>query len=99
MPRTEQIAFGGGALSVTVAGDESAPGLLLLHGMPNASRMFLPVIPDLSPHCRIIAPDLPGFGASDVIENASFDGFADIIETLLVRLDVEKTFIYLHDFG
>jgi pimeloyl-ACP methyl ester carboxylesterase len=67
--------------------------------MPNASRMFRPVMPELSPHCRIVAPDLPGFGGSDVVEKASFDRFADLIEKLLAHFGIEKTFIYLHDFG
>jgi pimeloyl-ACP methyl ester carboxylesterase len=98
-PHTEKIAIDGTSLSVTVAGAQNGPGLLLLHGMPNAARMFLPVIPELSPHCRIVAPDLPGLGGSDVIANATFDRFADLIEKLLDRLGVGKTFIYLHDYG
>jgi pimeloyl-ACP methyl ester carboxylesterase len=96
---TQKLDVEGVALQVVVAGDKAAPGLLLLHGMPNAARMFLPIIPELAPHCRIVAPDLPGLGGSDVIENATFDRFADLIETLLERLGVEKTFIYLHDYG
>jgi pimeloyl-ACP methyl ester carboxylesterase len=98
-PRAERIDIDGISLSVTTAGESSAPGLLLLHGVPNASRMFLPVIPELSPHCRIVAPDLPEFGASDVIENATFERFGGLIEKLLDRLGVERMFIYLHDFG
>jgi pimeloyl-ACP methyl ester carboxylesterase len=97
--RAEQVAIDGALLHVTLAGDETAPALLLLHGFPNSSRMFRPLIPDLSPHCRIVAPDLPGFGASGVVENATFERFADIIEKLLDRVGVEKAFIYLHDFG
>jgi pimeloyl-ACP methyl ester carboxylesterase len=97
--RTERITIDGVALQVTLAGDVAAPALLLLHGMPNASRMFLPIVPELAPHCRIVAPDLPGFGGSDVIENATFERFADLIETLLDQLSIEKAFIYLHDFG
>ncbi len=97
--RTEKIPIDGVSLHVTRAGDETAPALLLLHGMPNASRMFLPIIPELAPHCRIVAPDLPGFGRSDVIANASFDRFADLIEALLNKLGIDRTFLYLHDFG
>lgn len=97
---TEQsVSLRGISLRVTLAGDDTAPGLLLLHGMPNSSRMFRPVIPRLSETCRVVAPDLPGFGSSDVIAPASFQRFADLIEELLDNLRVEKTFIYLHDFG
>ena len=97
--QTNKIAIDNVSLSVTLAGAETAPGLLLLHGVPNASRMFLPVIPELAPHCRIVAPDLPGFGGSDVIENATFDRFGNLVEKLLDGLGVDKLFIYLHDFG
>jgi len=93
------VTVDGVSLSVSRAGDETAPALLLMHGVPNSSRMFRAIIPELSAYCRIIAPDLPGFGASDVIENASFERFADLVEALLDRLGVEKAFVYLHDFG
>jgi pimeloyl-ACP methyl ester carboxylesterase len=95
----ERVTVDGVSLSVSRAGDKAAPALLLMHGVPNSSRMFRAVIPELSEYCRIIAPDLPGFGASDVIENASFERFADLVEALLDRLGVEKAFFYLHDFG
>ena len=47
----------------------------------------------------VVAPDLPGFGASDVLPKPTFAGFADCIDELLSRLNVEERFIYLHDFG
>jgi pimeloyl-ACP methyl ester carboxylesterase len=97
--RTERISIDGVSLQVRLAGDAAAPGLLLLHGMPNAARMFLPVMPALAPHCRIVAPDLPGFGGSDAIGSASFERFADLVEKLLERLGVARRFVYLHDFG
>jgi pimeloyl-ACP methyl ester carboxylesterase len=97
--KTENIVIDGVSLQVRLAGEKGAPGLLLLHGMPNASRMFLPVMPALAQHCRVVAPDMPGFGGSDVMENATFDQFADLMEKLLERLGIEKLFVYLHDFG
>lgn len=97
--QAERIAVGGTALSVALAGEEAAPALLLLHGFPSSSRMFRAIIPELSAHCRIIAPDLPGFGASDLMANASFERFADVVEALLDHLGVGKAIIYLHDFG
>ena len=97
--RTERIAIDGTNLSVVLAGPETAPPVLLLHGFPSSSRMFRDVIPALSRSWRIIAPDLPGFGASDVVEHATFERFADIVEGLLSALGVERAFVYLHDFG
>jgi pimeloyl-ACP methyl ester carboxylesterase len=57
------------------------------------------VIGPLSRSAFVVAPDLPGFGASDVLPKATFAGFADCIEELLARLKVKERFIYLHDFG
>ena len=53
---------GGTELSYLAAGDEFKPAVLLLHGLPNAGRMFEAVMADLAPVAYLIAPDLPGFG-------------------------------------
>jgi pimeloyl-ACP methyl ester carboxylesterase len=86
-------------LAFLTAGDSNRSALVLLHGLPNSSRNFRDVIEPLSRSAFVVAPDLPGFGESDVLPEASFAGFADCIEELLSRLNVEERFIYLHDFG
>src|SRR4030095_14940821 len=48
------------------AGTVGAPALLLLHGFPSASHMFRDLIPLLPDRFHIVAPDLPGFGQSDM---------------------------------
>src|SRR5215470_16529724 len=48
------------------AGDTSAPAVLLLHGFPASSFMFRELIPRLANDYRVIAPDLPGFGFTEV---------------------------------
>src|SRR5690606_12574520 len=48
---------------------------------------------------HVIAPDLPGFGASDVLPSPSFPAFAQAISELLEQLAVGSLYIYLHDFG
>jgi pimeloyl-ACP methyl ester carboxylesterase len=37
---------------------------LLIHGIGVSSRYFRRLIPELSRHGRVLAPDLPGFGHS-----------------------------------
>jgi pimeloyl-ACP methyl ester carboxylesterase len=57
---------GGAELSFIAGGEASSPAVLLLHGSPSSSRMFREVILELSQAAYVIAPDLPGFGESDV---------------------------------
>ncbi|MGX1051035.1 pimeloyl-ACP methyl ester carboxylesterase [Bradyrhizobium japonicum] len=54
------------------AGRADAPALLLLHGFPTAGHMFRDLIPALSDRFRLVAPDLPGFGQSDMPARESF---------------------------
>src|SRR5215475_10782801 len=48
------------------AGDATAPVVLLLHGFPASSFMFRELIPRLATDYRVVAPDLPGFGFTEV---------------------------------
>ncbi|HTQ95533.1 MAG TPA: alpha/beta fold hydrolase, partial [Candidatus Acidoferrum sp.] len=48
------------------AGEANAPVVLLLHGFPTSSFMFRELIPRLANDYRVIAPDLPGFGFTEV---------------------------------
>ena len=47
----------------------------------------------------MIAPDLPGFGESDVLASASFAAFGQAISELLHGLGIGPRYIYLHDWG
>lgn len=86
-------------LSVTTAGDPTTPAVLLLHGFPSSAQTFRELIPSVSRSAYVIAPDLPGFGHSDVLPSASFEGFAEAVSELLTVLQVGPRHIYLHDYG
>lgn len=90
---------GGTELSFITAGDASKPAVLLLHGFPTAARSFRDVVPALSQVAYVIAPDLPGFGESDVLPAPSFRAFGKAISELLDQLAIGPRYIYLHDFG
>ncbi len=90
---------GGTELSFITAGESSRPAVLLLHGSPSSARMFRGVIPGLSQIAHVIAPDLPGFGESDVLESPSFPALGSAISELLERLSIGPRYIYLHDYG
>lgn len=93
------IDVDGAKLAVRLAGDRDQPALLLIHGFPSSSRSFRNVIGPLARDCFVIAPDLPGFGASEPVAHPSFLNFAERIEALLARLRVTSFHLYLHDYG
>jgi len=90
---------GGMELAFLTAGDPSNPAVLLLHGFPSSARSFRHVIPVLAGRAHVIAPDLPGFGQSDVPPTPSFSAMGDSIAELLDRLAIGPRHVYLHDFG
>ncbi|VAW31291.1 hypothetical protein MNBD_CHLOROFLEXI01-3717 [hydrothermal vent metagenome] len=70
------------------------PTLLLIHGFPLSSQMWMPQLEDLEPFVRVIAPDLRGFGHSDSASGAySVTLLADDCADLLGHLNVATPFI------
>jgi pimeloyl-ACP methyl ester carboxylesterase len=85
------------------AGDPGAPVVLLLHGFPTSSFMFRELIPRLADKFRVIAPDLPGFGFTEIPEKRnyhySFDALARTIEAFTEALGLNRYAIYVFDYG
>jgi pimeloyl-ACP methyl ester carboxylesterase len=85
------------------AGAADAPVLLLLHGFPSASHMFRDLIPLLADRFHIIAPDLPGFGQSDMPPRSdftyTFDRVADVIDRFTETIGLKRFAIYVFDYG
>jgi len=85
------------------AGAENAPVILLLHGFPTSSFMFRELIPRLAGDYRVIAPDLPGFGFTEVPPERkypySFDQLALTIEAFTRALKLYRYAIYVFDYG
>ncbi|MEA2853397.1 MAG: hypothetical protein QOE02_3416 [Rhodospirillaceae bacterium] len=85
------------------AGAADAPALLLLHGFPSASHMFRDLIPLLADRFHIVAPDLPGFGQSDMPARSkfayTFDHVADVIDRFTEVVGLERFAVYVFDYG
>ena len=85
------------------AGPADGPALLLLHGFPSASHMFRELIPLLADRFRLVAPDLPGFGQSDMPPRSkftyTFDHLAEIMSRFTEVVDLKRFAVYVFDYG
>ena len=85
------------------AGPAHAPTLLLLHGFPSAGHMFRDLIPLLAERFHLVAPDLPGFGQSDMPSRDSFkytfDNLAAAISRFTEVIGQRRFAIYIFDYG
>jgi len=85
------------------AGPKSAPTVLLLHGFPTSSHMFRNLIPILAERYHVVAPDLPGFGFSEVADRKAFrytfDNLAKAIDGFTEAVGLKSYAIYVFDYG
>jgi pimeloyl-ACP methyl ester carboxylesterase len=85
------------------AGRSNAPALLLLHGFPTASHMFRDLIPQLADRFHVVAPDLPGFGHSDMPDRGAFtytfDNIARVVDRFTEVVGLGRFAIYVFDYG
>jgi pimeloyl-ACP methyl ester carboxylesterase len=85
------------------AGPKDAPTILLLHGFPTAGHMFRDLIPQLSNRFRLVAPDLPGFGQSDMPAPGTFtytfENIANLIDRFTEIIGLPRFTMYVFDYG
>jgi pimeloyl-ACP methyl ester carboxylesterase len=88
-------------LNVALAGDESAPPLVLLHGLAERWQVFSRLLPLLTPHLRTVAIDLPGFGASPRLPDGGFDlgAVCGRVEAVVTELQLERPAMLGHSLG
>ena len=74
--------------------------VVLLHGYTQTSRMWRPIIPALAERFRVIAPDLPGIGDSDIPRGEiDLTSAASRIHRLARSLGTDRARVVGHDIG
>jgi pimeloyl-ACP methyl ester carboxylesterase len=85
------------------AGPADAPVILLLHGFPTSSFQYRELIPRLADRYRVIAPDLPGFGFTEVPGQRgyiyTFDALARTVLAFTEALHLTRYALYVFDYG
>lgn len=76
----------------------SGPPVVLIHGFPFDHTMWQAQIDALGTHCRVVAPDLRGFGQSTLSESDAMDGvemlrYAGDVLATLDQLRIEESAI------
>ena len=96
--RSSMVTANGLRMRVTETG--TGRPVLMLHGFPQSSREWAPVMAVLSDRARLIAPDLRGAGETDAPSSGYDSGTVqrDVI-ALLDELGLEQVDLVAHDWG
>ncbi|HXH57486.1 alpha/beta hydrolase [Iamia sp.] len=97
----EHIESGGLAVATYDRGAPDATPLTFLHGYPSASLDIAPVAHLLGGDWRVLAIDMPGFGASEKRPGLplSIDAAADAVEAMWAARAVTSTLLVAHDYS
>ena len=81
-------------------GAESGAPVVLVHGFPESSRMWVPLMEALAAAGRrSIAPDLYGLGDSGDDGPATYERNVEAFSGLLATLDLDLVALVVHDWG
>lgn len=84
-------------------GNPENPTLLLVHGFAASSHQFRELLPLLADKFHLIAPDLPGFGFTEIPEQRqyrySFDALAETLAGFVDALELTRYALYVFDYG
>jgi haloalkane dehalogenase len=84
-------------------GPRYGPAVLLLHGEPSWAYLYRKIIADLvAKGCRVLAPDLIGFGRSDkpaAREDYTYERHVDWMSQWLVQMEVSEITLFCQDWG
>ncbi|MCK4766465.1 MAG: alpha/beta hydrolase [Candidatus Aminicenantes bacterium] len=88
-----------GEIAYTDTGTGDQP-LILVHGLPTAKELWLPVLPHLNKNFRVVTFDLNDYGQSEKSNRPiSHKNRADVLDELRRHVGIDKFFLAAHDLG
>lgn len=94
----QEIVLHGNRMGYRSGGE--GPAVVLIHGMAGSSETWTSVMPVLGASARVVAPDMPGHGASAKPRgDYSLGALASGIRDLLIVLGIERATIVGHSLG
>ncbi len=100
MAAPSHLTLHGHDVAYRLAGEEHDATILLIHGMAGSSDTWRRVMPALAEHYRVVAPDLPGHGASDKPPgDYSLGAYANVLRDLLTALEIERVTVVGQSLG
>ncbi|MET3930174.1 pimeloyl-ACP methyl ester carboxylesterase [Lysobacter sp. OAE881] len=85
------------------SGDADSPTLLLVHGFPTSSHMYRHLLAELGDRFHVVAPDLPGFGFTQVPDERryvhTFDALGETLRAFVEALGLSRYILYVFDYG
>ncbi len=90
----------GEKLNINYIDEGSGTPVIILHGWGARAETYRSIINMLSPHFRVIVPDMPGFGGSDEPGFAyDAENYAAFVCDLLAELGIKKAHFIGHSHG
>lgn len=103
LPRFSSRRIDVGAIALNVVVEGAGPDVLLIHGFPDSHQVWRHQIPALvAAGHRVIAPDLRGFGDSDLAGSVSEYKLPKLVADMIAVLDalgVKQARVIAHDWG
>lgn len=93
----KSITLSGKLISYMAAGEGNV--VVLLHGFGTDSASWTEQIRHLHKNYRVLAPDLPGIGSSELTSDISMEGVAEVVKSILDAEEIEQAAIIGHSMG
>ena len=89
-----------GKLNINYLDEGVGTPVLLLHGWGSSSDVYRGIINTLKDRCRLIAPDFPGCGKSDIMDRPwTLEDYSDFVLEFLRALNIENPIMIGHSHG